>query len=461
MKLQDEIVRCANILKSLVKFKKVKIISHLDADGLTSASIIIKMLLRENINFELRIVKQLTSDIVENLVISENDLLILLDLGSGQLNLLKNILEKTHVFILDHHEPIKINHINLFHLNPLILGEEEISSSAISYLLAKTINLKITDMVELALIGTIADVLDEKWELKGLSRKILEEAEILGKVVVSTGLRLYGRNTRPIHKVLEYTFDPIIPGISGSESQAVQFLSELGISVKKDDEWIKLKDLTLEEQKRLASAIIIERLRSKHSDAEDIFGEIYTLPGKPEEIQDVREFATLLNACGRTGNQDIAIRICLNDLSAIKTSWFVLDEYKKIIGDCISRLRENKDMILTTDFATFLLCDAQIPETLIGTITSIVLNSNLIDTNKPIFGLVEAENNKIKISARVSKDFKMINLRDIIIKATNQVNGEGGGHQFASGGLIPKDKCNEFIKIVNKLLGDTFGNKKT
>ncbi len=456
----DEIERFTKILKSLLKEKKAKIISHLDTDGLLSASILAKMLLRENFNFELRIVKQLTSDVIKELNLSKKEILILTDLGSGQLLLLKEILDKTQIFVLDHHEPVKFTHLNLFHLNPLIFGEPEISSSVICYLFTKAFNLKNTDLIDLAIVGAVADEQEEKWEFKGLAEKILKEAELLGKISVLKGLRLYGRSTRPIHKSLAYSFDPFIPGISGSESQAVQFLSELGIKIKENDEWKKLKDLTLEEQKKLASAIIVERLRAKHSEAEDIFGDIYSMVGKPEEIQNVREFATLLNACGRTSNFDTAIRLCLGDFSAIEKSFEILTQYRKMIGESLDWLRKNKKSILETKFANYILAEDKIPETLIGTTTSIVLNSNLLNTRKPIFGLAEAADGKIKISARVSRDLKQINLRDIIVDAVKQLGAEGGGHKEAAGALIPKAKAKEFIKIVDSLLGEKIASKE-
>jgi RecJ-like exonuclease len=456
----EEVGRIAKIFKSLVKEKNVKIIAHLDCDGTSAASIITKALIRENVNFELKIIKQLTTEEVSKLNVNENDLLILIDFGSGQLDLLKDILDKTQILILDHHEPKKLSHLNLFHLNPLIFNEEEIPSSMIAYLFAKNIDTKNTDLVDLAIVGAVADEKDERWEFKGLAKKILEEAENIGKITVLKGLRLYGRSTRPIHKSLEFSFDPFIPGISGSESAAVQFLSELGISIKENDEWKKLKDLTIEEQQRLASAIILERLRSKHSDAEDIFGDIYVISGRPEEIQDVREFATLLNACGRMGRWDIAIKICLGDLKSLGEAFDILNQYRKLISEIIEWIRQNKNSILTTNSAIYLFGGNKIPDTLIGTIVSILLNSNLIDTNKPIFGFAETANGKLKISARVSKDLKIVNLRDIISTAAKGVEGEGGGHRLASGGLIPKDKQEEFIKLIDNKLGELFGNKE-
>lgn len=455
----EEVERVARIVRSIVKEKHVKIITHYDADGLTSGAILSRMLTREGVNFELKIIKQLTKSEVENLKIGENDFLILSDLGSGQLDLLKNVLPKTQVLIIDHHEPKKIEHLNLFHLNPLTLQEEEISASMISYLFAKSLNIKNVDSIDLAIVGAIADAQDEKWEFKGLAREILEEAETLGKITRIKGLRLYGRMTRPIHKVLEYSFDPFIPGISGSESKAVQFLSELGIKIKEDGEWRRLNDLSLEEQKKLASAIIIERLRGKHSDAEDIFGEVYLIPERPEEIQDAREFATLLNACGRLGRGEIGIRLCLGDVEAINDALQVLEEYRKLIGEAIDWVRKG-EAVITKNYGTYIVARDKIPDTLIGTVTSILLNSNLVDASKPIFGLAETPEGKVKVSARASKDLKPLNLRDIIINATEKLEGEGGGHKFACGGLIPKGKEDKFIQTIECMLGEVLAKEK-
>ena len=60
---------------------------------------------------------------------------------------------------------------------------------------------------------------------------------------------------RPVHKALEYSTNPFIPGISGEESASIQFLSSLGIELKKEGSWKTLADLTDEETKKLATAI--------------------------------------------------------------------------------------------------------------------------------------------------------------------------------------------------------------
>jgi RecJ-like exonuclease len=317
------------------------------------------------------------------------------------------------------------------------------------YLFAKALNKHNTDLIDLAVVGAIGDVMDNNWKLEGLARKILTEAEMLGKISIGNGVRLYGRTTRPVHKSLEYSSETVIPGVTGSESSSVQFLSDLGIPIKVGKEWRKLSDLTEEESRKLASAIIVERLNQGVSGAEDIFGEIYSLVGRPNELSDAREFATLLNACGRTGSFEVAIRLCLGDLTAIKDSWDIMKEYRRSIGKGLSWLSNGK----IDERERVVVIDGKntIDDAIIGTLVSISLNSGRVDGSKPVVGFANTDDEKVKVSARISRDLSF-NLRDIIVESVADVGGEGGGHPYAAGGLIDSDKKEEFIKALEDKL---------
>ena len=85
--------------------KPVKIVSHIDTDGITSASILIKTLQKLNIKFSLSFVKQLTIKILNQLKKEDYPIYIFLDLGSGNLNEINSILQEKQIFIFDHHLP--------------------------------------------------------------------------------------------------------------------------------------------------------------------------------------------------------------------------------------------------------------------------------------------------------------------------------------------------------------------
>jgi RecJ-like exonuclease len=455
--LLDEIDRVAKIAKTIIREKNVKVFSQFDTDGVSSASILAKALAREGVNFQLRILKQLTTETFAEISADENDFLIFSDFGSGQLNLLEKLLDKTQILILDHHEPTRLQHLNLFHINPMLFGEEEMSASVVCYLFAKAMSIKNADTVDLAIIGAVGDESDENWKFDGMIKKILTEGEMIGKISVSQGLRLYGRNTRPIHKSLAYTFDPYIPGVSGSESHAVQFLSDAGIRVKEHGSWVRLCDLTPDEQQKLATAIIFSRMGEAGS-PDDIFGDNYTLIGRPDELQDVRELSTLVNSCGRTNNATLAMRVLLEDYSVLSRIQDVMDGYRRMIGDSLDWVRNHQSSIVKGESATYVFAGDRVPESIIGTITSIMMNSNGVDASKPLIGLADAEGGFVKVSARISKSLNHINLKDIISKAARACGGEGGGHQKAAGGLIPKGSERRFSEEIEKMKGEMIGS---
>jgi RecJ-like exonuclease len=274
-----------------------------------------------------------------------------------------------------------------------------------------------------------------------------------------------------VHKTLEYSFDPLIPGVTGSESGAAQFLAELGIPLNENGAWRRLCDLTFDEEKKLATAIIVERLKFRHKDAADVFGDVYTFIGWPEELQDAREFATLLNACGRLGEPEVGLRLCLGDMAALDDSWRVMGDYKKVISDGVNWLRDGCLQegrgVERREGAAYILGGGRIPESVIGTVVSIALSSNIIGEEKPLVGFADAGDGAggeyVKVSARIPRNLNL-NLRNIISGAARAVGGEGGGHQFAAGGLIPRGKEKEFIdeteKILNGLLRDGAGRAR-
>jgi len=449
----DEVERIAKIFKEIVRKKHVRVYAQYDTDGITSASIITKVLLREGCNFEIRILKQLNSKTVKDVVYTENDFLIFLDMGSGQINLLKEIIEKTTILIIDHHEPIKYEHPNLLHINPLLFGEspEKYSTSLLSFIFAKFVNPRNIDQIDIAIVGGIGDRREEGIKV-GAIGEILEEAKALGFVNVSKDLKFLGSN-KPLFKVIAYSFDPLIPSIYGNEAAAMQFLQDLGISIKIGEEWKTLKDLTNEEKARIADGIIKEK--NGLIDFSEIFGEVFTLSKKPEFLSDSREFSVLINACSRMGESDLAVRLCLGDYSVYYKVMEKMEEYRKQIAKSISLIEQGK--IVEKENGIFIIGGKDIPDSLIGTITSIILSSK--KPSKPVFGLAyDSSINMIKVSAR-KLNVENINLRDILVNVSRELEGEAGGHRDAAGAYIPVGKENEFIERVNRLIGEVNAKK--
>jgi len=186
-------------------------------------------------------------------------------------------------------------------------------------------------------------------------------------------------------------------------------------------------------------------MKNGHIKPEDIFGEVYIIVGRPEEVQNVREFATMLNACGRTGNYQIGIRLCLGDLNVLKDVWDVSREYKRMLGSGLSWIREGN--VVEKENLAIIDAGNKISDTVIGTVSSMALSSKLIGPNKVVLGFSNSDGGKLKVSARMPNHLNF-NLRDILFEASDAVGGEAGGHTFAAGAFIDADKKEEFIKVI-------------
>jgi single-stranded DNA-specific DHH superfamily exonuclease len=87
---------------------------------------------------------------------------------------------------------------------------------------------------------------------------------------------------------------------------------------------------------------------------------------------------------------------------------------------------------------------------MIGTVASILSNSSIYEEETIIITMAYY-NNKIKISAR-NTGRKGRNVREVLNRVVTIVGGDVGGHEFAAGCLISKEKENEFLEILKKNL---------
>ncbi len=409
----------------------IQIISHYDADGIASAAIMAKALSDIEKKFQIKIVKKITSQLSGVINSCDPDLVIFTDIGSGYLNEIRKI--NSDIIIADHHQiRDSWESEKLIHINPEIFGLDYISGSVVTYLIAEHLTNK--SLIELALVGTIGDLgyvpLTSKKMFKNIGRK--------------RGLKLFGRFSRPLHKALGLSFNHI-PNIKG-ESKALQFLSELNIEAQREGEWRTLNDLTEQEHQRLNDALIKEHLRySKDFGIEDIFCDVWTLENFIDELQDAKEFATILNACGRMNESATGIALCLGSEKALGRARNLIKNYKRLIGSYLDWIRMNPEYI-KTGTATYIVASDKIHENFIGTIISMLFRSN---QEKPIIGLAKAEDG-IKISARSSGK---IDINKIIRKAAILCGGVGGGHMEAAGATIPFNTEEKFIEICENLIG--------
>lgn len=435
----------------------VRIISHLDSDGIASASILIKALKREDRKFSLSIVKQIDSDLLEILKREEYKILFFVDLGSGYLSNIEKNLPGKEIFILDHHKPEHFK-TNLVHINPHLFdidGGREISGAGIVYFFVKKLNEKNMDLAHIAVIGAIGDVQEKNGFLK-LNDRILADAVSMGKMVVKKGLNMFGMQTRPIHKVLEYSTIPYIPGVTGNEGGAIRFLEEIGISIRENGQYKKLIHLNDEDMKKLVTAIILRRIGSEDK-PEDVLGPIYILPDEDDEMptKDAKEFSTLLNATGRLNRPSLGIGTCLGNKKLKNGAINLLARYKKEIIGALDWFYKNRKSNSVLERKGYVIINAEdnVRDTLIGTLTSILAKSNMYKEGTILLSLAHTLEGDTKVSLRCAgfRD-NDVDLRQLIINIAKRIDAMAGGHREAAGAIIPQDKEGEFIKVAEETL---------
>jgi RecJ-like exonuclease len=421
--------------------KSILVISHFDTDGITSAAIFGKCLKKLDKNFSFKIVKSLDEQTINEL--PKTKVLVFLDLGSGSLEDISKL--KNEVFIIDHHEIQQdFNYPeNVSIINPhLIKNCELISGSCVSYLVSKELTKKDTESANLAIVGMVGDMME-----RDLGRSVNDILKDAG-ATIKKGLLLYP-STRPLNKALEYCSNPYIPGITGNSFGACDLLREAEIEFTKNG-YKSLIEIDEEEMQRLVTALA---LRFPNQDAiNGLIGNLFLIKFF-NKIEDARELSALINACSRMGNSEVALLFCMGNKNAKEQAEKIYIKYKQSIINALNQINSNPKI----EGKQYVIMNAQerISDTIIGTIASILSMSSLYEEGKIIITMAY-NHDKIKVSSRISGRKNVIengrNLKDIMDSITELIGGESGGHKFAAGCVISKDKEEAFIELIKKKL---------
>jgi RecJ-like exonuclease len=461
-KLSDRATRCANHIRSA---KNVHLVSHIDADGITSAAIVNLSFARAGISHTAEFVKKLDEKIMARLLNENRDLIIFTDLGSAMIDFIVD--NKMNAVVVDHHQPmgrpenIAADSVTFpYHINPHLFGANggfEISGSGVAYILACVLGGN-QDLAGLAIVGAIGDMQNRKHgKLVGLNREILEQGVAAGVLKNAQDLSLFGKQTRPIYRILQYSSEPYLPGLTGEEESCIRFLQNIGIGYDQREGaklWIELE---LDERKKIISALM------KHCDdrgfssqrVQELIRECYTLLTEKEgsEMRDASEYSTLLNATGRYDKADIGVRVCTGDREeALSEARILLAEHRKNLVNGLNFVREKG--VIQLENIQYFYSGEEIKETIVGIIAGMATSLENVDRKKPIIGMADSEDG-IKISARGTQELirRGMNLSKAMNDVTEAVGGAGGGHDIAAGGTIPPEKSDDFILMLDEYIG--------
>ena len=470
--------KCA---QEITRHSCVHVVSHIDADGLTSAGIICSALERAGIEYSTRFVKQLDETVIEELADQNHPLIIFTDLGSGILGHIRS--RGINAVISDHHQPqgeihnylgeikskgmgtVVSNHPDLAkdvknHLNPHLFGANgsyELSGSGSTYILASALGDN-RDLADLAIVGAMGDLQHmKKGYLTGINREILQEGKDRGVLHFEKDITLFGKQTRPVFKLLQFASDPYLPGLTGNEDACIEFLHTQGIRFSGDERWRRWIDLEPQERQKIVSSLFQYCLREGMPTykIERLIGEVYTLLKEKEgtEMRDASEYSTLLNATARYGHADIGLAVCMGDREdAYENARQLLSEHRQNLVNGLMFVKEQGVTRLTN--LQYFDAGSSIRETIVGIIAG-MSTSVVGDRNLPIIAFADTDDG-VKVSARGNQDLirKGLNLSEAISSASAVVGGAGGGHDIAAGATIPAIAKEEFLQHLDNVIGE-------
>ncbi len=450
---KDKILDCVKSKKSIF------VTTHIDCDGLSSGSIITKALIRAGAKCTVRTSKEFNKKIVDSFKTDSRDFHIVTDLGGGFAKDLNESLGDNWI-VLDHHqipeeELDNQNVINAWKYG--IDGGVEISAGGMAYLASMALDERNSDLSAIAVVSALGDRQDqgERKSFTGKNFEIANTAKEQGLVDIDLDLLLVGRETRPLPDALAFTSQPFIEGLTWNRDACLSLLNSSGIQLKDEGRWRVPAELNEEEKRQVIESIT--KFTSGKNATEimsELIGYTYTFPREDKRsfLRDGREFSTMLNSCGRINHSGVGMAICMGDRNQIlREGETILTEYRKKIREYMNILSNERWRISESETCVMVNGEDIVPETMSGTISSLIAGSPK-NAGKIIILRTKGEENTIKFSSRKSYSCKSdINLSELMRIGAEKFDGVGGGHDAAAGAKITKDKLDEFLNylIVN------------
>jgi len=431
--------KVSDLILSFPKSSRIRVVSHYDADGISSAAIICKALYRDGYDFHASIMRNPFNKGLERLSKEQNELIIFCDMGSGQIEAIEKMQCKS--IIIDHHQYLKEKTSeNVLQINANLCGMNgnyEACGATFSYSIVKTLNHKNVDLAPLAMVGATGDK-QYIGGFSGYNKTILEEALKNGFLKENIGIKLYGET---LQDSLYYSIDPYYIGLSGNNEEIVELLKKL--KLKKTD---KIEDLD-ENQKKILNSYLMFKLLKIGCEKNILDTVIRTRYYSDNLGCELERFADILDSCGKGGNRGLGLALCMSDKQAFVEALKFEKEYKQRILDELSSLEKEgfKEM---KNFRYFYSRDSSL-----GGVISGIATNYILDKEKPLFS-ISKNDSEIHVSCRGNQYLvgKGLDLGIAMNESANKLNGYGGGHKIAAGATISSEKEKEFLELVDKII---------
>lgn len=430
--------RIAAGVRLVERARRVRILGHYDPDGTTSAAILVRAMLRWGKDVHASTSTVIDEAMAARLREENNELIIVADMGSNQLDRLESL--QRPAIVLDHHKPPRDSEA-VVHVNPHLAGIDgarEACGSTTTWMFTLGMDERNWDLAGVAAAGAIGDM-QHVGGFAGLNAKLFDEAVARKALSRERGLVLRGSS---LADALAGTVPPYVVGVTGRRDAAAERLRGIGL-----DPAVPLADLTADERRTLTSHLVTTLLR-QGAEAETVESIVADKLWSPTDGVYAHELAEYVDGCARTGFEGLGLSLCLGDKDAFGRAEEIRRSFQARVVAYLHALEANGPQ--KREHIQFLYTDEA---TLAGTVAQIAMNY-FLDPSKPTLGL-SAGDRSTKVSARATKRLlsRGVDLAVALRDAAKSVGGTGGGHNIASGATVPRGSEEAFLAAVDEIVG--------
>ncbi len=317
-------------------------------------------------------------------------------------------------------------------------------AGAVAMMFAVTVSEGNWDLLPIAFGGIVGDRQHIRG-LSGINLHLLNEGLKRKLVVVRPGSLL--PEGALLNSLIETT-DPYMLGVTGNPEGAKALLLEAGVPTDAN-----LESLDENQRRRLSSFVALHLLKQgcTTSAMEELITDRYFFPSWRYYGEDL---AQLLNACGRTDQEGVGVALALGDKAALQKAEGLRGEYKRQIVEGMASVVKT-GITKMNSLQYFYSSNASLSGVLAGLTMQFVG-----DCDKPTI-VLSRHPDKTRISSRATFRIldKGVDMAAALRQASAAVGGIGGGHAVAAGATIEKGKEDEFLRALDKIVGDQKAKK--
>ena len=416
----------------------IRVITHDDADGICAGGVICGALRKLGKDFHLTSVRGMYDRLIKQIDEEQNELTIVLDMGSSHLDKFEQCAGMT--LVMDHHTISSKDGRSVSLLNPHEHdwdGARDVCGSTVAFLVALALDESNWDLVSIAIAGAIGDRQDIGGFV-GINQLLLDLAEEKGLVKVERRMDILDD---PLALSVPQSLDPYYKRFCYDPAIAREEMKTMGL-----DPLLKLSELDNVRQETLATLLSTELVSAGIRPESIRLLKKYRVTDVNNGIES-RALANIVNACGKMGKNGIGLSIALGDMTLWNEGAKVRDEYRKGIREGLGKLC--KEGTKVEGGIQYFMNDDQLRS---GEICGLAM-LYLVPQDRPLFS-IHISNGKCKVSTRgtVYLVNHGLDLSATCREAASHVGGQGGGHVIASGASFPEEGLEEFLENAGRIV---------